>query len=366
MLTVLRENLLYGLNAASKFTNSKSTLPSLAMVLLSTDNGKLSLTATNLESTIRLHIGAVVNEDFSICVNPSQLSRLLSPRKEDKVELSILEDSIQLQVKCGRLKSKLKGLDKEEFPLTPDQLQDNLIELNTSDLASAIETVLPFAFPTPARQVLNSVHFRFSENNLSLFAIDGVGMAKQEIELINSDSFKYTVSLAGVQSTLSLLRQLRPDTITLGFDNDKRMMVSGEDFYVVNQLVEGSYPDLEAFENGWLHDYESKFIIDSALLNMVLKSSAVYTKDMNQLLIESGENEVSFYISGSNGEFNDNQTSETIEGSFKALLNVQHLASIARFASDMLTVQSKDKLAPVYIYETGNSNNFWVTSRFTK
>ncbi len=57
-VTVLQENLAHGLSIVSRAVSPRSTLPVLANVLVATDEGRLRLSATNLELGITCWIGA--------------------------------------------------------------------------------------------------------------------------------------------------------------------------------------------------------------------------------------------------------------------------------------------------------------------
>jgi DNA polymerase-3 subunit beta len=57
-VSVLQENLAQGLSIVSRAVSPRSTLPVLANVLVATDEGRLRLSATNLEMGITCWIGA--------------------------------------------------------------------------------------------------------------------------------------------------------------------------------------------------------------------------------------------------------------------------------------------------------------------
>jgi DNA polymerase III subunit beta len=77
------ENILFtrkfgqGLSLVSRAVSTRSTLPVLANVLLSTDNGRLKLSTTNLEIVITCWIGAKVEEEGAITVPARTLSDLV-------------------------------------------------------------------------------------------------------------------------------------------------------------------------------------------------------------------------------------------------------------------------------------------------
>jgi DNA polymerase-3 subunit beta len=67
-VTVLQENLARGLGIVSRAVSPRSTLPVLANILIATDEGRLRLSATNLELGITCWIGAKIQEEGSTTV----------------------------------------------------------------------------------------------------------------------------------------------------------------------------------------------------------------------------------------------------------------------------------------------------------
>ena len=61
--TSLQENLSKGLNIVSRAIPTKGSLPILSNVLFTTDNGRLKLSATNLETAITTYVPCSVEEE---------------------------------------------------------------------------------------------------------------------------------------------------------------------------------------------------------------------------------------------------------------------------------------------------------------
>ncbi|HUM69502.1 MAG TPA: DNA polymerase III subunit beta, partial [Chloroflexota bacterium] len=77
-VSCLQENLAKGLSIVGRAVSTRSTLPVLANVLLETDNGRLKLSATNLEIVVTCWIGAKVEEDGAITVPARLLNDFVS------------------------------------------------------------------------------------------------------------------------------------------------------------------------------------------------------------------------------------------------------------------------------------------------
>ncbi len=113
---VSQQQLAHGLGIVSKAVAARSTLPVLSNVLLATDDGRLRLSATNLEVGITCWIGAQIIEDGSITVPARTLTDLVSTLPGDTVYMELNSQTQTLNVKCGSSSTDIKGLDAQEFP----------------------------------------------------------------------------------------------------------------------------------------------------------------------------------------------------------------------------------------------------------
>src|SRR5574341_1529568 len=86
-VSVLQENLSKALSIVNRAVPSRPTLPVLANVLLSTEDQRLKLSATNLELGITCWIGAKVDEDFATTVPARTFFELVSNLSPERVDL---------------------------------------------------------------------------------------------------------------------------------------------------------------------------------------------------------------------------------------------------------------------------------------
>ena len=118
-VSCLQENLSAGLSDVGRAVASRTPLPITNNVLIATDNGRLKLSATNLELSITSWIGAKVEEEGVIAVPARLLTEFVSSLPSEQVEMSLPARSRSLNVKCARFEANISGADPEEFPPTP-------------------------------------------------------------------------------------------------------------------------------------------------------------------------------------------------------------------------------------------------------
>src|ERR1700748_1689917 len=116
-LQVTRENLNRALNSVSRIASTRSTLPILANVLIKTSDGRLSISATNLDIAITQYIGAKVSDEGSITVPARLMQDFVSSLPDGVINLE-LHDT-KLHVTTNQYQAVVNGIMADDFPVMP-------------------------------------------------------------------------------------------------------------------------------------------------------------------------------------------------------------------------------------------------------
>src|SRR5512135_2349843 len=108
-VTVNQQQLAHGLSIVARAVSPRSTLPVLANVLVATDEGRLRLSATNLELGITCWIGAQIVEDGAITVPARTFTDLINKLPTEQVVLNLNTRTNSLNVRCGGSTTDIKG-----------------------------------------------------------------------------------------------------------------------------------------------------------------------------------------------------------------------------------------------------------------
>ena len=119
-LSALQENFSQGLSIVGRGVSSRTTLPVTQNVLLSTENGQLKLTATNLEIAISTWIGAQIEQEGSITVPARLLTEFINSLPQDRIDINMQEDPLGLNIECARFEAQINGITAEDFPPIPN------------------------------------------------------------------------------------------------------------------------------------------------------------------------------------------------------------------------------------------------------
>jgi len=246
-VSVLQENLAHGLSIVARAVSPRSTLPVLSNILMATDEGRLRLSATNLEMGITCWIGAKIEEEGSTTVPARTVNDLVSTLPNDRVEMSLNVRTQTLNVRCGASNTDIKCIDAQEFPPIPVPDLDQGIALNVGDLKEMIQQVVFAASKDEARPVLTGVQLTVTGNRMSLSAADGFRLSFRRAEL--SNPVPRPISAIIPARALGELARISTDgdqTLTMVLPPGRGQVIFHmKDTELVSQLIEGTYPDLE-------------------------------------------------------------------------------------------------------------------------
>jgi DNA polymerase III subunit beta len=311
-VSVMQENLAHGLSIVARAVSPRSTLPVLANVLIATDEGRLRLSATNLELGITCWIGAKIEEEGSTTVPARTFSDLISTLPSDRVEMSLNVRTQTLNVRCGASNTDIKCIDAQEFPPMPVPDLSEGIQINVTDLKEMIQQVVFAASTDEARPVLTGVLLHAQGNQITMQAADGFRLSVRKSEL--SSSVHRPVKSVIPARALSELGRIASDgeqTVNMVLPPSRGQVIFHmKDVELASQLIEGSYPDLEQVIP---RAYQTRTILSTPAFLKACKQAEIFAREGSHIarisITPGGEMQPgNVEISGQSEETGFNQT----------------------------------------------------------
>jgi DNA polymerase III subunit beta len=277
-VSVLQENLAHGLNIVSRAVSPRSTLPVLANVLIATDEGRLRLSATNLELGITCWIGAKIEEEGSTTVPARTFTDLVSTLPNDRVDIALNVRTQTLNVHCGASNTDIKCIDSQEFPPMPIPDLSHGILLNVIDFKEMIQQVVFAASTDEARPVLTGVHLNAQENLLTLSAADGFRLSVRKTELSSPVARPFSAIIpARALSELARISSDGDQNITMVIPPGRGQVIFRmKDAELASQLIEGAYPDLEQVIP---RSYQTRSVITTSAILKACKQAEIFARE---------------------------------------------------------------------------------------
>jgi DNA polymerase III subunit beta len=251
-----RSSLLGALSLMQGIVERRTTVPILGHVLLEPDSGALSISATDLEVGIRTRVECKSGKEKNLTLNARKLFEIVREAEGDEVKLESL-DNDWVELRCGRARFKMMGLDPRSFPAMPSQSVAKAegaaskkavkaeLKMGAGLLANMIDKTIFAVSPDEARYNLSGVYIEAAEAGLvRMVATDG-----HRLSLIDREApgFKMTggaiIPRKGLAELRKLLDQSGGDSeVTLSIDGQLAHLSRGAT-EVSMRLVEGEFPD---------------------------------------------------------------------------------------------------------------------------
>jgi len=319
-VSVLQENLAHGLSIVSRAVSPRSTLPVLGNILIATDEGRLRLSATNLELGITCWIGAKIEEEGSTTVPARTFTDLVSTLPPDRVQMDLSVRTQNMHVRCGASNTDLKCIDAQEFPPMPVPDLDGGIHINVAEIKEMIQQVAFAASTDEARPILTGVLMTVDGNQITLAAADGFRLSVRSAEL--SAAVERPLQAVIPARALSELARISTDAkevITMVLPpRSGRVIFRTKDAELASQLIEGSFPDYQQIIP---RNFQTRTVLSTASFLKACKQAEIFAREGSLIarisITPGGELQPgTVEISGQSEETGSNQTmvDASIEG----------------------------------------------------
>jgi len=244
--TIAKEHLLSGLQAVQNVVGSRTTLPILSNVLLVATDGKLELTATDLDVTIACSVTATVNRNGKTTVPVKKLFGIARELPAAEIEIEVDEKSV-LSIRAGGSFYRINGLGADEFPPLPSFKQSRAVSLPQDKLKAMLRKTSFAASTDEARYVLNGLFFILKEHKVTLVATDGrrLALTDEEADVPADAHAEFIVPTKAITELNRLLGTA--GTVEIRFSENQVSFTTAAEgamgVLIMSKLVDGNYPN---------------------------------------------------------------------------------------------------------------------------
>ena len=360
-VSCLQENLTKGLSIVGRaVANRSTTLPVLSNIMLSTDNGRLKLSATNLEIGINSWIGAKVEQDGAITVPARTFTDLVNTLAPDRIDMELSVRTQTLHLRCGRSEANIKGIDAQEFPLIPSPEDDGQIPIEPEIFGKMINQVAFAAASDESRLMLTGVLTKFDQDRLTMAAADGFRLSVRNAALDTPIAEPLQVLIpARALTELERISGEQKDPIGITFTPSRNQVLfhlSNTD--LVAQLIDLQFPDYEQIIP---KRHSTRTIISTSDILKACRAANIFAREAANTarvhIVPGGELTPGYIsIAARSDETGDNvgEIDATIEGdeieiafNVRYLLDVLSVIDTPQIALETTTPSSPGVLKPV-------------------
>lgn len=327
--------LLKNLQKVSGVISSNTVLPILEDFLFVIENGKLSVTATDLDTTMSVVMDVESKENFKIAIPAKILLDSLKVLPEQPITISVDENTNAIEITTDNGKYKLSGEHSDDFPKEPveDEITEVLIPSNV--LSNGIQKTLFAVSTDELRIAMTGVFFTINEEGLTLVATDAHKLVKfNRNDIATPEENSFIVP----RKALNLLKAIvanNDTTVNLKF-NKSNAFFTFDNAKLICRLIDAKYPDYSAVIP---KDNPNVLTINKDDLHAALKRTSIFSnKTTHQVILKLGGSELT--VSAQDLDFS-NEASEKLICEYEG--NEMEIGFNAKFLIEMLgTLDASD------------------------
>jgi DNA polymerase III subunit beta len=233
--------LLKQLQQISGVINANTVLPILEDFLFEIDNSKLTVTATDLETVMKIHLDIEAKESGKICIPAKILMDSLKNIPEQPLTFNI-DKNYGVELTSDNGKYKVMGENADNFPKEPAADDANNFTMTSSGLVTAINKTIFAVSSDDLRPAMTGVFFELGKDGISFVATDAhrlVKYTRTDVKCPQKDTFIVP------KKPLNLLKSALPDNedeLVISY-NSNHLFVKHGGTELVCRLIDARFPD---------------------------------------------------------------------------------------------------------------------------
>ncbi|MDA9029656.1 DNA polymerase III subunit beta [Flavobacteriaceae bacterium] len=224
--------------------NNSNTLPILDNFLFELEHSKLTVSASDLETTMASTLEVESESEGSVAIPAKLLLETLKTFPEQPLTF-VIEDNNTIEISSNHGKYALAYASADEFPKAISLDKASTTVISADILATAISKTIFATGNDDLRPVMSGVFFQFSTESLTFVATDAHKLVKYSRTDVKADE---TAEFIMPKKPLNLLKGIlagSDDTVSIEY-NDSNAKFSFENSVLICRLIDGKYPNYEA------------------------------------------------------------------------------------------------------------------------
>ena len=367
-LQLSKSNFVKSLSFVQNIVESKTTIPILANVLLEAKQGRLNISATDMDITIfdKIKVNNI-ETDGATSVPAHTLYNVIKELPEDNpIDLSYDDSNKKLHLMSSKSKFVFSCLSKDEFPISSTESFKISFDLKADILKEIIDKTYFATSNEETRYYLNGLYLHSAisnnKNYLRAVATDGHRLAQYQINMpavSAKDNFGVIIPKKLIFELRKLIDDLK-DNIKIDL-SDRKIRFSFNETVIVSKLIDGKFPD---YEKVIPKNTSNTFSIDrKKFLESINRISTISSEKSKAIKLNLNNDKLT--ISASNLEEGGSGVEEiNIKYSGPSLdigFNSVYLKEIInQFTLEEISVLFSDSTAPTIIKDGSKSESLYV------
>jgi DNA polymerase-3 subunit beta len=247
-ISISRQDLLRELTATQSVVERKTTIPILSNFLIEAEDDRVTITATDLDQSIKTSCAAKVKKPGSSTIPARKLYDYIKLLSDGDISIKLMENH-WVQIRSGRSNTKMVGMARANFPQVPEFPQTSITSIPAASFKNCISKTIFAISNEESRYTLNGALLILKAESLAMVATDGHRLAhieKTGETLSNvSGERKTLIPRKALSELQSLLSNTDAETIEFADDDHTLFFRIGHRVLTSRKLT-GQFPNYEA------------------------------------------------------------------------------------------------------------------------
>lgn len=329
---VSSSSLLKHLSSINGVVTTNPVVPILENFLFEIKDSKLTITASDLQTSMITEIEVEAKEDGNIAVPAKILIETLKNLPEQPVTFSIDKETYSVEISSDNGRYKLAGENATDFPKIPVVTNATTVDMSTEVLSNAINNTIFATSNDELRPAMTGVYVNLSDTNVTFVATDGHRLIRyRRVDIASAEA----ASIIIPRKALNLLKATLPsENVPISVDfNSSNAYFKFNNIRMICRLIDERFPD---YENVIPQDNNNDMKIDRLEFLSSLRRIAIYankTTHQVRLKLIGSELQISAedldFSNEANERLSCEHDGEDIEIGFNAKFLVEMLNNIS-------------------------------------
>lgn len=335
IFSVERAKLLEAVLKLQRVVGSKTSMPVLEGILLSAEQGKVTLISYNLEMGMKTELYAKCDKSGDIVINARILSDILRRLNGLQVEIEA-DDKLNCHIKSGEATFDIMGMAATDFPEMPSVSKNNQIIIEGKLLSDMVKgTAFAAAQNEGARPILTGINVSVKEGILQFVAIDGYRLAIRKEKVNITNNIEFTIAGRSIAEAVKLIDE---ESKNVEINVAERLIsfnVGGVEF--ISRLLEGEFVN---YKKTIIEGHQQRVVVNTRELTDIIERVSLLINESFSTPIRCYFNELNVVFTSATTMGRATETFNTkLEGpNFEIGLNSKYLLDALK-ACEAETIQ---------------------------
>ena len=342
----------------AKAVAQKAAIPSIEGILITAENGTVSLTGYDLEMAIITEIEATIEEEGSIVIDSKTLCEIV--RKMPNETVTITADERKLcTIQSGNSEFSLNGMGAEEYPELPNVQNGTALNIDTELFTKMVRKTVFACAVVDTRPIFTGVKFEIEDNELRMIALDGFRLAirKEKIQY-EGEALEFIVPSKTLNEIIKISSETDDEiSVSLG----KRHIVFTIGTYsVISRLIEGEFLN---YSRTIPAGSKTQTVVSTMeLLNAIERTAIVITDRVKSpIRCIFNNNEIKLNCITNTARVNDKINASVLGDKLEIGFNSKYFIDALKNADcEQIKIEMIDSIKPIKITAVDNDNFLFI------